>query len=151
MRTGWQQRCVCACVCAPFTSAHQQTATAIGVCVCVCVCVCMCVSVCVCVCVCVTQVDDVLDKQLAAHILNVHRQGAAPAPTEGQLPPIAPSLLRSYIALAKSYQPTIPEPLTGARVCLCAGMALMRDLVDTPVLNVEHARAHAPFLLNLLM
>lgn len=60
-----------------------------------------------------SQVDDALDKQLAAHILSVHRLGSAPALPEGQLPHIPPNLLRAYIAQAKTYEPSVPEQLTG--------------------------------------
>lgn len=53
------------------------------------------------------------DRQLATHVLTVHKDGKAP-PLETGISPLEPRLLRAYIALAKQHHPTVPEELTGA-------------------------------------
>lgn len=53
------------------------------------------------------------DRRLASHVLSVHKEGRAPAPTEGP-ERLSPDLLRAYIAAAKSYDPHFPRELTGA-------------------------------------
>ena len=52
------------------------------------------------------------DRQLASHVLAVHRDGRAPRP-EGLSDTLTPDQLRAYIAEAKQHQPFIPEDLTG--------------------------------------
>ena len=54
----------------------------------------------------------VQDRRLASHVLSVHKEGHAPAATEGP-PPLSPELLRAYVAAAKSHDPFFPEDLTG--------------------------------------
>jgi len=54
----------------------------------------------------------VQDRRLASHVLNVHKDGHAAAPTEGQAP-LSPDLLRAYVAAAKEHDPFFPEDLTG--------------------------------------
>ena len=57
------------------------------------------------------------DRQLATHVLSVHKDGRAPPPAEGP-PPLSPELLRAYIAAAKQHEPHFPRDrdLTGARM-----------------------------------
>lgn len=45
-------------------------------------------------------------------MLSVHKMGCAPKPTDGP-EPLAPELLRAYIAAAKTYDPHFPRELTG--------------------------------------
>jgi DNA replicative helicase MCM subunit Mcm2 (Cdc46/Mcm family) len=52
------------------------------------------------------------DRLLAAHVLQVHSDGAAPARENGQAL-LSPATLRAYIAEAKQHDPHIPEGLTG--------------------------------------
>ena len=52
------------------------------------------------------------DRRLASHVLSVHKEGHAAAPTEGPAP-LSPDLLRAYVAAAKSHDPFFPEDLTG--------------------------------------
>ena len=54
----------------------------------------------------------VQDRRLASHVLSVHKEGHAAAPTEGPAP-LSPDLLRAYVAAAKSHDPFFPEDLTG--------------------------------------
>ncbi|GAX82599.1 hypothetical protein CEUSTIGMA_g10025.t1 [Chlamydomonas eustigma] len=60
------------------------------------------------------------DRRLAHHILNVHMHGEAPQ-QEGA-PPIAPEVLRVYIAQAKQYTPHIPTDLTDYLAAIYAEM-----------------------------
>ena len=57
------------------------------------------------------------DRQLASHVLAVHRDGRAPRP-EGLSDTLTPDQLRAYIAEAKQHQPFIPEDLTGEGVAV---------------------------------
>lgn len=54
------------------------------------------------------------DRRLATHVLSVHKEGRAPAPADGGPQPLAPEVLRAYIAAAKTYNPHFPLELTGA-------------------------------------
>ena len=58
------------------------------------------------------SLHPVQDRRLASHVLSVHKEGHAPAATEGP-PPLSPELLRAYVAAAKSHDPFFPEDLTG--------------------------------------
>lgn len=62
------------------------------------------------------QVSDDTDKQLAAHVLSVHRTGAPPKRDNGET--VAPEVLRAFIAQAKSYEPHVPPELTGGTLFL---------------------------------
>ena len=52
------------------------------------------------------------DRQLANHVLLVHKEGRAPAAENGQQL-LTPELLRGYIATAKTFQPHCPRELAG--------------------------------------
>jgi DNA replication licensing factor MCM7 len=57
--------------------------------------------------------DIEIDGRLAAHITHVHRTGERPEPEDGDddVSFITPQLIRSYIALAKRFNPVLPEEL----------------------------------------
>ena len=77
------------------------------------------------------------DRRLASHVLNVHKEGRAPATENGQ-ELLSPELLRAYIATAKTYQPHCPRELTGAADAsfLAKGMLLyMQPLSTSPLIR----------------
>lgn len=53
------------------------------------------------------------DKKLAEHVVGVHQRGGPPLQNENNQDNLPPELLRAYIAKAKTYEPVIPENLTG--------------------------------------
>jgi hypothetical protein len=67
-------------------------------------------------CINTSECSGAQDRQLASHVLAVHRDGRAPRP-EGLSDTLTPDQLRAYIAEAKQHQPFIPEDLTGAPCC----------------------------------
>ena len=71
------------------------------------------------------------DRQLATHVLAVHKEGCAPPPAEGPAP-LSPELLRAYIAAAKQHEPHFPRDrdLTGARARALAFRPHIRLDVD---------------------
>lgn len=56
------------------------------------------------------EVDPQMDRFLAEHVLKVHNLGRAPR-QDGK-PPLSADELRTYIAVAKTFQPHIPQELT---------------------------------------
>lgn len=57
------------------------------------------------------------DLMLAKHVVNVHRNGKAPTRDQSDNEVLSSALLRGYIARAKTYNPVIPQALTGADCC----------------------------------
>lgn len=56
------------------------------------------------------KVDSEQDNKLANHVMNVHKDGKAPA-TEDGLELLSPELLRAYVATAKTFTPHLPAEL----------------------------------------
>jgi len=70
------------------------------------------------------EVNDDTDKQLAAHVLSVHRTGAPPV-RPGANDALSPDTLRAYIAQAKTYEPHVPPELTDYIAAVYAEMRQM--------------------------
>lgn len=58
------------------------------------------------------------DHALAEHVVTVHRDGKAPEKNAYDQEILSSELLRGYIAAAKTYDPVVPESLTGWNLCL---------------------------------
>ncbi|CAK0784982.1 hypothetical protein CVIRNUC_008187 [Coccomyxa viridis] len=90
------------------------------------------------------KADQDQDRRLASHVLSVHKEGHAPAATEGP-PPLSPELLRAYVAAAKSHDPFFPEDLTEY---VAAVYAEMRQ--EEAQAQVPHSYTTARTLLSIL-
>ncbi|KAL4437489.1 hypothetical protein ABPG77_003470 [Micractinium sp. CCAP 211/92] len=83
------------------------------------------------------------DLSLAQHVLTVHREGRAPPPTGAA--PLAPEMLRAYIAAAKQHEPCVPESLTDYVAAVYAEMRAEEAASDVP-----HSYTTARTLLSIL-
>ena len=94
------------------------------------------------------------DKKLADHVVRVHREGRPPERNEYDQDFLSSELLRGYIAAAKTYNPVIPQALTGPsappwllqqdflqlhETCLCTNV-----IGCDPLSDVEHAASQCP-------
>ena len=84
------------------------------------------------------------DLSLAQHVLAVHRNGRAPAPTSSA-PPLSPELLRAYIAAAKKHEPYVPPSLTEYVAAVYAELRAEEAAAEVP-----HSYTTARTLLSLL-
>jgi len=90
--------------------------------------------------------DHDADVALAHHVLTVHETRAAPArDAAGGAPPLAPPVLRAYIARAKSHAPVVPPELTEYVATVYAEMRAEEAAAEVP-----HSYTTARTLLSIL-
>eukprot|EP00897_Mesotaenium_endlicherianum_P004516 jgi/Mesen1/4092/ME000214S03275 len=88
------------------------------------------------------KADMESDVALARHVLHVHQHSAPPAL---QFEPLTPSLLRSYVAAARSYTPFVPRDLTDY---MASAYAAMRQ--EEAKSNAPHSYTTARTLLSII-
>ena len=71
------------------------------------------------------------DRKLADHVLNVHQNGAVPAPTTEHAP-LTPAQLRTYVAMSKQHAPKIPEDLTEYVAAIYGELRRQEAMSDRP-------------------
>ena len=89
--------------------------------------------------------DPDVDRALAAHVLEVHTRGVAPARADGARAPLPPPVLRAYIARAKSHAPVVPPHLAEYVAAVYAEMRAEEAAAATP-----HSYTTARTLLSIL-
>ncbi|KAK9806786.1 hypothetical protein WJX72_002809 [[Myrmecia] bisecta] len=90
------------------------------------------------------KIDSESDRNLAQHVVRVHKEGKAPKRDDG-VELLSPDILRKYIAEAKTHNPYIPEDLTEY---IAAVYAEMR--ADEAAAKVPHSYTTARTLLSIL-
>ncbi|CAI5536067.1 unnamed protein product, partial [Closterium sp. Naga37s-1] len=88
------------------------------------------------------RADVDADLALARHVLHVHQHSAPPAL---DFDPVDPTLLRNFIATARTYEPSVPEELTDFIASAYAGLRQEEAASDAP-----HTYTTARTLLSIL-